>query len=117
MPPLTPGRTVRAQRVGVVVRHAVEGRVWLDEVDRLVSDVAPQDLEIVAGVEGVVDHGGSPSPASAGQRRTRSAAPGPSRRAAIHCAVLGDVELGERRATRDVAQRLAQTVGTSVMRR
>jgi hypothetical protein len=29
----------------------------VDEVDRLVGDVAPQDVEVVAVVEGVVGHG------------------------------------------------------------
>lgn len=40
-----------------------------------------------------------------------------ARRAGIHCTVLSRVERGERQATRDVAQRLAKTLGTPVMRR
>lgn len=40
-----------------------------------------------------------------------------ARRAGIHRTVLSRVERGERQATRDVAQRLVETPGTSVMRR
>jgi transcriptional regulator with XRE-family HTH domain len=37
-----------------------------------------------------------------------------ARRAGIHCTVLSRVEGGERQATREVAQRLARVMGTSV---
>ena len=36
---------------GVVVLRAVEGRIEIDEIDRLVGDVAPEDVEIVDVVE------------------------------------------------------------------
>ena len=41
----------------VVVLAGVEGRVEVDEVDRLVLDVAPEDVEVVAVVEVVFGHG------------------------------------------------------------
>ena len=40
-----------------------------------------------------------------------------ARRARVDAAVLSRVERGERRATPDVAQRLAKTLGAAVMRR
>jgi hypothetical protein len=42
-------------RFGDTVR--VERRVEVHEVDRLVGDVAVQDVEVVAVVEGVLGHG------------------------------------------------------------
>lgn len=40
-----------------------------------------------------------------------------ARRSGVDAAVLSRVERGERRATHDVAERLAKTLGTTVVRR
>ena len=46
------GGAVLFLKEGVVILRAVEGRIEIDEIDRLIGEVAPKDVEIVALVEG-----------------------------------------------------------------